>query len=511
MDHDPTLLLQVEDVHKSFPGVKALDGMRFDLRHGEVLGLVGENGAGKSTLMKLLTGIYVRESGDFWLDGEPLVVTTPREAEEKGLSIIHQELNLVPHLTVAENIWLGREPLRGRTFTKPSEQIRRTEELLAQLELDLDPKALIRNLTVAKQQMVEIAKALSFDAKVIIMDEPTSALNETEVAQLHLLIRRFVTDKTGVVYITHRMQELKLITDRVTVIRDGKYIATSDTADTTLDEVISHMVGRAIDISAQPVNVREDRDVVMSVRHLSTKTLLHDVSFDLKRGEILGFAGLLGAGRTETARAIIGADPRTAGEITVNGHPADLANPAQAASQGIGYLSEDRKAYGLMLGLDVTHNVTISSIRDKFTRGGFENRKAMKQAAEDGVDLLRIKTPSVNQLARNLSGGNQQKTIIARWLVKNCDILIFDEPTRGIDVGAKEEIYQLLNRLAGEGKSIIMISSELPEILRMAHRIVVMSDGRITGTLPAGQATQESIMQLATTRAQGSEDSDVSR
>jgi len=498
MDRDPTLLLQVEGVHKSFPGVKALDGMRFDLRHGEVLGLVGENGAGKSTLMKLLTGIYVRESGDFWLDGEPLVVDTPREAEEKGLSIIHQELNLVPHLTVAENIWLGREPLRGRTFTKPSEQVRRTEDLLARLELDLDPKALIRNLTVAKQQMVEIAKALSFDAKVIIMDEPTSALNEAEVAQLHLLIRRFVTDKTGVVYITHRMQELKLITDRVTVIRDGKYIATSDTANTTLDEVISHMVGRAIDISAQPVNVRDDRDVVMSVRNLSTKTLLHDVSFDLKRGEILGFAGLLGAGRTETARAIIGADPRTAGEITVNGHPADLANPAQAASQGIGYLSEDRKAYGLMLGLDVTHNVTISSIRDKFTRGGFENRKAMKQAAEDGVDLLRIKTPSVNQLARNLSGGNQQKVILGKWLEAGAEVLLFDNPTQGIDVGTKFEIYHLILDLAQQGKAIIVFSAEYPEIYKVADSCIVMFKGKENAVLTRDKITERNVMFYST-------------
>ena len=500
MEYDPTLLLQVEDAYKSFPGVKALDGMRLDLRHGEVLGLVGENGAGKSTLMKLLTGIYTREAGQFWLDGEPLEVRNPREAEEQGLSIIHQELNLVGHLTVAENIWLGREPKSGGIFTRPAEQVRRTQELLDLLEIDLDPKALVSNLTVAKQQMVEIAKALSFDAKVLIMDEPTSALNELEVSQLHTLIRRFVTPQTGVVYITHRMPELTAITDRITVIRDGRYISTTDTASTTLEAIIADMVGRAIDTSARPVNVREDRDVILSVQGLSTKTMVHDVSFELRRGEVLGFAGLMGAGRTETARAIIGADPSISGEIELNGVPVAIANPAQAARLGIGYLSEDRKTYGLMLNLDVTHNVTISSVGDKFSAWVFEKKKAMRTAAGEVSDLLRIKTPSLNQQVRFLSGGNQQKTIIGRWLVKDCDILIFDEPTRGIDVGAKEEIYHLLNGLAEEGKSIIMISSELPEILRMAHRIVVMSDGYVTGTLSAEEATQESIMALATAR-----------
>jgi len=476
--------------------------MRLDLRHGEVLGLVGENGAGKSTLMKLLTGIYARQSGQFWLNGEPLDVRTPREAEERGLSIIHQELNLVSHLTVAENIWLGREPLAGGLFTRPGEQIRRTRELLDRLEMDLDPRALVAHLSVAKQQMVEIAKALSFDAKVLIMDEPTSALNEAEVAQLHTLIRRFVTPSTGVVYITHRMPELTAITDRITVIRDGKYIATTDTASTTLDAVISHMVGRAVDTSATPVGVRDDREVILSVRGLRTRTMVDDVSFDLHKGEVLGFAGLMGAGRTETARAIIGADPITSGRISLRGKPVTIRNPAQAARLGIGYLSEDRKKYGLMLNLDVTHNVGISSVAHRFCAGVFERKGALRRAAEQTVDLLKIKTPSVNQRVKYLSGGNQQKTIIGRWLVKDCDILIFDEPTRGIDVGAKEEIYHLLNTLASQGKSIIMISSELPEILRMAHRVVVMSDGRVTGTLSAEDATQESMMALATNHQQ---------
>ena len=499
--HDPSLLLQVEGVEKSFPGVKALQDMRLDLRKGEVLGLVGENGAGKSTLMKLLTGIYSREAGEFWLDGKPLDVHNPKEAQEAGLSIIHQELNLVPHLTVAENIWLGREPVSGRIFTRPGEQIRRPRELLERLGMNLDAKAVVATLTVAKQQMVEIAKALSFDAtKVLIMDEPTAALNEAEVDQLHDLIRSFVTPETGVVYISHRMAELKRIADRITVIRDGHYIDTMPMAQTELAEVISKMVGRAIDTSARPQNVRDDRPVALQVSNLSTKTLLRDVSFELQRGEVLGFAGLMGAGRTEVARAIVGADPITSGEILLNGRPVTLRTPAQAADAGIGYLSEDRKQYGLMLSLPVAHNIAISSMGTKFSKGPFVAEKAIKEAAEDSRKLLSIKTPTVNQLIKYLSGGNQQKGIIARWLVKDCDILIFDEPTRGIDVGAKEEIYQLLNRLAEDGKSIIMISSELPEVLRMSHRIIVMADGRITGELSAAEASQEAIMRLATHR-----------
>jgi ribose transport system ATP-binding protein len=499
--HDPTLLLQVEGVDKSFPGVKALEGMRFDLRKGEVLGLVGENGAGKSTLMKLLTGIYTRETGEFWLDGSPLTATTPKEAQEAGLSIIHQELNLVPHLSVAENIWLGREPLSGGFFTRPGEQLRRTRELLERLELNLDPKAAVSTLTVAKQQMVEIAKALSFETtKVLIMDEPTAALNDAEVDQLHTLIRKFITPDTGVVYISHRMAELKRIADRITVIRDGHYIDTMPMAETSLDQVISKMVGRAINTSARPENVQDDRPIVLSVSGLSTKALLKDVSFDLHRGEVLGFAGLMGAGRTEVARALVGADPIMSGDVVLNGNPVTIHSPAKAAEVGIGYLSEDRKHYGLMLPQSVSHNIAISSLGEKFSTAGFVKDKAMREAAEASRKLLSIKTPSVNQLVKYLSGGNQQKAIVARWLVKDCDILIFDEPTRGIDVGAKEEIYQLLNKLAEQGKSIIMISSELPEVLRMSHRVVVMADGRVTGVLSADEANQESIMRLATHR-----------
>ncbi len=496
--HDPNLLLQAEGVTKTFPGVKALSGMRLDLRKGEVLALVGENGAGKSTLMKLLTGIYPMEEGQFWLGGMPLNAKHPKEAQERGLAIIHQEFNLMPDLTVAQNIYIGREPLSGSFFLKPKDLDAKAQELLDRLGLPLDPRATVGTLTVAKQQMVEIAKALSYNARVLIMDEPTAALNDAEVDTLHDLIRRFITPETGVIYISHRMPELKRIADRVTVIRDGQYIDTMDMASATIDQVISRMVGRAIDTSARPENVRADRPVLLSVQNLSTKELIKDVSFELHEGEILGFAGLMGAGRTEVARAVVGADPRASGTITLRGKVINPHHAADAAKAGIGYLSEDRKRYGLMLGHSVSSNIAISSIADKFSRLGFVDDRAISKVSDAQRTALRIKTPTVAQLAKNLSGGNQQKVVIARWLVKNCDVLIFDEPTRGIDVGAKDEIYHLLNRLAAEGKSIIMISSELPEVLRLSHRVVVMAEGRVTGVLSADDASQESIMALAT-------------
>ncbi|RKN40054.1 sugar ABC transporter ATP-binding protein [Streptomyces hoynatensis] len=493
-------LLDVEGVDKSFPGVRALHGMRLDLRHGEVLALVGENGAGKSTLMKLLSGIHTADSGTFRLNGAPYHPTSPRHALELGISIIHQEFNLVPDLTVAQNIYIGREPRRARLLLDDRRLRADAAELLDRLHLPLDPRAVVGELTVAHQQMVEIAKALSYRPRVLIMDEPTAALNDAEVATLHELIRRFVRPDTGVIYISHRMAEIKRIADRVTVIRDGEYVATREVAGAETPEIIALMVGRAIRSGARPEGVREGREVVLDVQGLSTKALLTDVSFDLRRGEILGFAGLMGAGRTEVARALVGADPSRAGRITLRGKEVRIGNPADAARLGIGYLSEDRKRFGLLLEQDVKANVALSALRDRFTRAGFVRDGALRAQAERVAGTLRIKTPSVHQTAKHLSGGNQQKVVIAKWLVKDCDILIFDEPTRGIDVGAKEEIYQLLNQLAAQGKSIIMISSELPEILRLSHRVVVMSEGRVTRVLEAGEATQENIMHYATLR-----------
>jgi ribose transport system ATP-binding protein len=497
--HAPPLL-RVEGVTKSFPGVRALSDMHLDLRRGEVLALVGENGAGKSTLIKLLTGIYAADEGQFFLNGEPLRVTGPRDAQELGISVIHQEFNLMPDLTVAHNIYIGHEPRRGNFFLDERLLNSQARGLIERLHLPLEPKQVVGNLTVAKQQMVEIAKAMAYDAKVLIMDEPTAALNDAEVEVLHGLIRRFVQPDTGVIYISHRMDELKVISDRVTVIRDGHYVDTVDTAETTMKEVISLMVGREISSQAKPEGVATDREVVLSVSGLRTKSLLKDVSFDLRKGEILGFAGLMGAGRTEVARAVVGADKIEAGVITLRGKQIHIKHPADAARYRIGYLSEDRKQFGVLLEQEVSANIGLSSLHELFQSFGFIKDKAMRAKAKEYVAALRIKTPSVSQTVKNLSGGNQQKVVVAKWLVKDCDILIFDEPTRGIDVGAKEEVYKLLNDLAQQGKSLIMISSELPEVLRMSHRIVVMSEGRVTGLLNSDEANQERVMHYATLR-----------
>jgi ribose transport system ATP-binding protein len=499
-------LLQAWGVTKSFPGVKALQNMHLELRHGEVHALVGENGAGKSTLMKLLSGIYVPDEGHFLLDGEPFEPGSPKHAQELGISIIHQEFNLMPDLTVAQNIFIGREPRSGRFLLRERELNEKARRLIDSLHLPLDPRQQVRALTVAKQQMVEIAKALSYDAKVLIMDEPTAALNDAEVRVLHDIIRRFVRPYTGVIYISHRLDELKGVSDRITVIRDGRYIDTLETRTTRTRDVITRMVGRELASGAKPENVRDDRDVLLSVRGLSTKALLKDVSFELMKGEILGFAGLMGAGRTEVARALVGADKTTSGEVILRGKQVHISNPAEAAKHRIGYLSEDRKQLGLLLEQDVASNIGLSALRERFQTLGFVKDRAVRAASAKYVKDLRIRTPSITQATKNLSGGNQQKVVIARWLVKNCDVLIFDEPTRGIDVGAKEEIYRLLNALAQQGKSILMISSELPEVLRMAHRIVVMSEGRVTAVLSADEASQESVMHYATLRFNGDED-----
>jgi len=493
-----TPLLRVSGASKSYPGVQALDAVHLELRHGEVLALVGENGAGKSTLMKLLSGIDRPDAGEFYLDGRQYTPTRPRHAQELGISVIHQELNLMADLTVAENIFIGREPRIGGLFLSDRALNLRTRELLARLGLPLEPTDLVGELTVARQQMVEIAKALSFNARVLIMDEPTAALNEVEVGTLFGLIRRFVTGSTGVIYISHRMHELAQITDRITVLRDGRYVDTLDTATSTIPQVISLMVGREIKGEQRPRAAAVDAEPALSVRGLRTKALLRDVSFDVRRGEILGFAGLMGAGRTEVARALVGADRKDGGTIAVHGREVSIANPADAAKAGIGYLSEDRKRYGVVLGRSVRDNVVLASMAKFTNASGFVADRMIGRTAAEYVATLRIRTPSTGQLVQNLSGGNQQKTVVAKWLVRDCEILLFDEPTRGIDVGAKDEIYALLEELAGQGKAIVMISSELPEILRMSHRIAVMCQGRITAILDNAAATQENIMDYAT-------------
>lgn len=493
-------LLEIKGISKSFPGVKALQDVSIDLSHGEILGLCGENGAGKSTLMKLLTGIYTAdEGGEILVEGKIVDVRHPREAQDLGINIIHQEFNLVPDLTVAQNIYLGREPKKlGRLFIDDRALYAQTKELLDRLQININPRAYVGNLLVAGQQLVEIAKALSFDSRILVMDEPTATLTDSEVQTLFTLVRNFVTEKTGVIYISHRMDEIKDLTDRVFILRDGACVGSVDTARTPIREVIAMMVGREITSDLRPELREHKTQTVLEVRGLSTPSLLKDVNFDLQEGEILGFAGLIGAGRTEVARALVGADHKSAGVIKIHGEEVSISNPADAMAAGLGYLSEDRKRYGLLLDQDVSANLSLSSLKRFSNSAGLVNKRAIATAAEEQVAGLRIKTPSIRQTAQNLSGGNQQKVVIGRWLIRDCDVLIFDEPTRGIDVGAKEEIYDLLNELVKRGKSIIMISSELPEVLRMSHRVVVMSEGRITGILTAGEATQESIMHLAT-------------
>lgn len=496
-------ILELNNIHKRFPGVHALKGVNFDLNPGEIHALVGENGAGKSTLMKVITGIVQKDSGEISYLGRPFNARSPRQALRTGIGIIHQELNLMDHLTVAENVFIGREATHaGGLILDIGRQKRQTAELLQQLNIDIDPSAIVGKLTVGKQQMVEIAKAVSHSLKVLVLDEPTAALSEAEIEELFGIMRDLAAKGVAMIYISHRMDEIGQITDRVTVMRDGEYVGTRNTADVTKEEIINMMVGRVIyEQPKQHSHVAPDAPVVLSVRGLNAGRSVQNISFDLHQGEILGFAGLMGAGRTETARAIFGADPIERGSIEVHGKPMQMHTPSDAVACGIGYLSEDRKRFGLALGRSVLDNAIIANC-GVFSRGPFVDDRVARAKVNEYVDRLAIRTPSVEQLLRNLSGGNQQKVVIAKWLIRNSDILIFDEPTRGIDVGAKSEIYKLMNDLVAEGKSIIMISSELPEILRMSDRIVVMNEGRIAGTLDIAEATQESIMNLATTRQQ---------
>jgi ribose transport system ATP-binding protein len=492
-------LLALTGVSKEFPGVKALNNVHFDLNEGEVHAIVGENGAGKSTLMKILSGIYKKDAGDITYKGKSVSIPSPLEAQKLGISIIHQELNLMPHLTVAENIFIGREDRRpGGIFLDNAKLNEAAATLLKELELNLDPAAIVGELTIAKQQMVEIAKAVSYRGSVIIMDEPTSSLTPAETDALFKIIRTLKAAGKGVIYISHRLEELAKITDRITVLRDGEYVKTLNTTGTQISEVISLMVGRTVEQDQRPTNRNIGNEIVLEVQGLSDLRLLKDVSFNLRKGEILGFAGLMGAGRTELARAIIGADPKTAGKIILRGKEVKIKQPSDAVDAGIGYLSEDRKRFGLMLIQNVTFNIILSSIPRFANKLGFLKMKSADGIARDSIAQLRVRTPSERQYVKNLSGGNQQKVVIAKWLTRNCDVLIFDEPTRGIDVGAKDEIYQLLTKLSNEGKSIIMISSELPEVLRLSDRIAVMCNGRLTGIIDNKDANQEAIIELAT-------------
>jgi ribose transport system ATP-binding protein len=496
-----TELVRMSAIDKHFPGVHALRAAQFDLQAGEVHALMGENGAGKSTLMKVLSGIYQPDGGTLYVGGKPVSIQGPRAAQALGIGIIHQELALMADLTVAQNIFIGREPRLSFGRLDEDRLNRDAEAIFAQMNVAMDVRAEVRGLSVARQQMVEIAKALSFRSAILIMDEPTAALNDVETNELFAIIRKLRAEGVGVVYISHKMDEIRRISDRVTVMRDGAYVGTVHAADTPIETIIGMMVGRELetvhvtipDLSAAPEALR--------VAGLRRGRAIRDVGFSLKQGEILGFAGLMGAGRTEVARAIFGADPLEAGEIFVHGKKVGIRSPKDAVAAGIGYLSEDRKHFGLALGLDVRANIGMTSLARFSSAMGVLDEAGLEATARDYIAKLAIRTPSDRQEVRLLSGGNQQKIVIAKWLLRDCDILIFDEPTRGIDVGAKAEIYRLMQALAADGKAIIVISSELPEVLRLSHRIAVMCEGRLTGILPGGPETrQEEIMQLATLR-----------
>jgi ribose transport system ATP-binding protein len=493
---DPQSLLRLENITKEFPGVLALSGVHFDLKRGEVHAVCGENGAGKSTLMKIVSGVYQPTEGTIIHKGKQVQYASPLQSEAAGIAIIHQELNLVPHLSVAENIYLAREPRRG--FLVDRKKLRENaKRCLDRLGVDINPDQAVRGLSVAQCQMVEIAKALSLDAEVLIMDEPTSSLTEQETRLLFKVIRDLKASGVGIVYISHRLDEMAEIVDRVTVLRDGRYISTDDFAAITVDDIVTRMVGRSLEEKFPERTCKPSDEIIFSVEGLTRTGVFSDVSFSLRRGEILGFAGLMGAGRTEVARAIFGADPLDAGRIEFGGRELSIKSPRDAINEGIAYLSEDRKSDGLAVKMSVAANATLANMEEVSSRFGLIDFKKHDEVARQYVDLLNIRTPSIHQVVRLLSGGNQQKIIIGKWLFRKSRILFFDEPTRGIDVGAKFAIYKIMDELAAQGIGVILISSELPEVLGLTDRIAVFHDGKITGILNTADTNQEEIMRYA--------------
>ncbi len=487
-------LLQMKEIHKSFPGVKALDGINFELYPGEVHALLGENGAGKSTLIKVLGGIYSMDKGEIFIEGNRVSINSVADARDNGVSIIHQELVLVPQLTVAENVFLGREP-RGKAGLIDYIQINsKTQQMLDSFGLPLEAEQEVAKLTIAQQQMVEVVKAISFNAKIIVMDEPTSSLADTEVASLFESMRRLKEQKIGIIYISHRMSELQQITDRVTVMRDGQNVGTRKISETTNDDLIAMMVGR--DMSNYYNRTYNDfKETILKVENLSSPKV-HNINFDVKKGEILGFAGLIGAGRSETMKAIFGIDKITGGKVTLSGKDVTGKNVSQMITEGVALVPEDRKGEGIFPIQDIKFNTTFKILKE-FIHGIFVNKPKEDSITEEYMKRLLVKAANDSVLIGSLSGGNQQKVVISSWLVTNPKLLILDEPTRGIDVGAKSEIYSIMNELAKQGVPIIMISSELQEVINMSDRVVVMCGGAITGILDRNEVTQEKIMQFA--------------
>lgn len=488
-------LLEMRSITKRFPGVLALSNVSFEVYRGEVHALAGENGAGKSTLMKILAGVYTRDSGEILFKGQPVDFTNTRQAQQAGIITIYQELNQVPQLSVTENIFLGNELMHGFTVNWP-EMHRQARELLSRLHLDIDPRTQLGKLGVAQQQMVEVAKALHQKADLIIMDEPTSALSIREISELFDIVRELREHGVAIIYISHHLEEAFALADRITVLRDGRLITTRRAQDLTIDSLIRLMVGRDLSEKFPKDNVPEDREV-LRVEGLNQDGRLRDISFSAYAGEVLGIAGLVGSGRTELVRAIFGADPIDSGQIYVDGKPVKINSPRDAINCGIGLLTEDRKQQGLVLQMSVRDNISMA-VLGKLTSSQVTSTQKETALAQHYIDALAIKAYSQNQMALNLSGGTQQKVVLSKWLATKPRVLIFDEPTRGIDVGAKVEIYRMISDLAKQGVAILMVSSELPEVLGMSDRILVVQTGQVRGILSRAEATEEKIMELAT-------------
>ncbi len=489
-------IVELEHINKSFAGVKVLKDVKFNLKSGEVMALLGENGAGKSTLMKILSGVYTRDSGTMKVFGKEYGDLDTKKAHELGIAIIHQELNMCRHLTVAENIFLGRETQKGITLDN-KEMVEKTKEVLDSLKIDLDPNEIVGNLSVSKQQMVEIAKALSIHAKILVMDEPTSALTAKEIDELFRIINQLRSEGCGIVYISHRLEELSHVSNRVTVLRDGEFIMNGEFQDCTMDQLISFMVGREITEKFPRVSCEKGKKI-FEVRHLNAGRMVRDVNLELYEGEIVGIAGLMGAGRTETTRAIFGIDSKDSGEIVLDGQTVTINRPIDAIKAGIVLAPEDRKKDGLCTKLSVRDNLALPNLDWLCNAIGKVDTKKEKELVDKAVSNLSIKLSTEEINAESLSGGNQQKVVIGKWLARNSRVVIFDEPTRGVDVGAKVEIYNLMNELKKNGTGVLFVSSELPEVMGISDRIIVMCDGRITGELSPEEATEDKILAYAT-------------
>lgn len=488
-------LLRMSGITKAFPGVKALDQVSFQLEAGEIHALLGENGAGKSTLMKVLSGVYRKDEGQISLSGQEVEINSPRQASELGIGIIHQELNLVPALSVMENIFLGREPRKGWGLIDFAQMKEAAAAVLAELDADIEPEDLIEDLSIGKQQLVEIAKALSYATKILIMDEPTTALTETETQSLFAVIRNLAKKGLGIIYISHRMEELFALSDRITVMRDGQYVGTVVTKQTKFEDLIKMMVGRELSARFPKIPCCAG-EVVLQVEKLRRRGVLENVSFELHQGEILGVAGLMGSGRSELARALFGADPLDSGTILISGEEVKVTSPQAAIAAGIALVTEDRKGQGLILGMSIRENMTLPSLKE-CCQQGIISPLAEENIVTEYLENLKIRTPNGEKMVSELSGGNQQKVVLAKWLATKPKVLIMDEPTRGVDVGAKAEIYQIMSQLVKQGVAILMISSELPEILGLSDRVLVMHRGTLAADIPIEEASQEKIMAYA--------------